>query len=97
MVVLRQMFCCYKTSVAVSKLDGGKMGEVVLNRSPGMSEEPVVIHNLKYFGAPRNTGFVMMKNEVEAYRTGDKPYEFKGTNGFMITFDINHKDVKPKS
>lgn len=82
---------------AVAKLDGGKMGEVILNKSPGMTDEPVVIHNLKYFGVPRNNGFVMMKNEVEAYRTGDKPYEYKGTNGFMITVDINSKDVKPKS
>ena len=24
---------------------------------------------------------------------GDKPFEFKGTNAFMITTDINSKDV----
>jgi hypothetical protein len=36
----------------------------------------------------------MMPNAVEAYRAGDKPFEFKGTNGFMITLDINSKDVK---
>jgi hypothetical protein len=83
---------------ATAKLDGGKVGEVVLHRSKvGMTDQPTVIHNLRYFGAPRNTGFVMMKNEVEAYRAGDKPYEYKGTNGFMITLDINSKDVKPKS
>jgi len=87
----------YTKERAVAKLDGGKMGEVILNKSPGMSDEPVVIHNLRYFGVPRNSGFVMMKNEVEAYRTGDKPYEYKGTNGFMITFDITSKDMKPKS
>jgi hypothetical protein len=52
-----------------------------------------VIKNLKYWGAPRNNGFVLMPNEVEAYRVGDKPFEFKGTNGFMITFDINSKDA----
>jgi hypothetical protein len=34
-----------------------------------------------------------MGNEVEAYRVGDKPFEFKGTNGFMITIDINSNDV----
>ena len=83
---------------ATAKLDGGKVGEVVLHRSKvGMTDQPVVIQNLRYFGAPRNTGFIMMKNEVEAYRAGDKPYEYKGTNGFMITLDINSKDVKPKS
>jgi hypothetical protein len=62
-----------------------------------MSDQPIVIQNLRYFGAPRNTGFVLMQNDVEAYRIGDKPYEYKGTNGFMITLDINSKDMKPKS
>ena len=78
---------------AVAKLDDGKAGEVVLNRFAGMSAEPVVIKNLKYWGAPRNEGFVLMPNEVEAYRTGDKTFEFKGTNGFMITIDHSSKDL----
>jgi hypothetical protein len=78
----------------VAKLAGGKAGEVVLNRgSYAQTSEPVVIKNLKYWGVPRNDGFVLMTNEVEAYRAGDKPFEFNGTNGFMITFDINSKDV----
>jgi hypothetical protein len=34
-----------------------------------------------------------MPNEVEAYRLGPNAFEFKGTNGFMITFDINSKDA----
>ena len=79
------------------KLDGGKIAEVVLNRSPGNTDEPVVIENLKYWGTPRNDGFVMMKNEVQALRevpSGEKPFEFTGTNGFMITFDIKSDDVK---
>ena len=83
--------------VATAKLAGGKVAEVVLKRNQGMTDQPIVIQNLRYFGVPRNTGFVLMQNEVEAYRAGDKPYEYKGTNGFMITFDINSKDVKPKS
>jgi len=83
--------------VATAKLDGGKVAEVVLKRNQGMTDQPIVIQNLRYFGVPRNTGFVLMQNEVEAYRTGDKPYEYKGTNGFMITLDINSKDVKSKS
>ena len=57
-----------------------------------MTNEPVVIKNLRYFGAPRNDGFIMMPNTVEAYRVGDNAFEYKGTNGFMITFDINSKD-----
>lgn len=79
---------------AEAKLAGGKAAHVVLRRNPGMTQEPVVIRNLRYFGAPRNTGFVLMPNEVEAYRVGPKPFEYKGTNGFMITYDINANDVK---
>jgi hypothetical protein len=58
-----------------------------------------VIKNLKYWGAPRNDGFVLMPNEVEALRVtpqGKEPFEFKGTNGFMITIDIKSDDVANK-
>jgi hypothetical protein len=76
-------------------LDGGKTGEVKLKRFPGMNDEPVVIKNLIYWGAPRNEGFIMMPNEVEAYRVGPNAFEYKGTNGFMLTMDITSKDIKP--
>lgn len=80
---------------AQAKLGGGKIAEVVLQH-PGasaMADGPVVIKNLKYFGVPRNDGFIMMPNQVEAYRLGDKAFEYKGTNGFMITIDIASRDV----
>jgi hypothetical protein len=38
-----------------------------------------------------------MPNEVEAYRVGPKAFEFRGTNGFMITVDINSTDVAKAS
>lgn len=82
---------------AVARLDGGKAAEVVLKRFPGNTDDPVVMQNLRYWGAPRNDGFVMMPNEVQALRVapdGQKPFEFKGSNGFMITFDIKSDDVK---
>jgi hypothetical protein len=78
---------------AEARLGGGKLAEIVLNRNPGMRPEPVVIQNLRYFGAPRNDGFVLMPNEVEAYRVGPKAFEFKGSNGFMITLDIAASDL----
>jgi hypothetical protein len=78
---------------AEARMDGGKTAEVVLKKFAGMTSEPVVMKNLKYWGVPRNDGFIMMPNEVEAYRVGGKPFEFKGTNGFMITVDINSKDI----
>ena len=78
---------------SVARLDGGKAAEVVLKRSQGMTDAPVVIQNLPYWGAPRNEGFVLMQNEIEAYRLGDAPFEHKGTNGFMITVDISSADA----
>jgi hypothetical protein len=80
---------------AVARLNGGRDAEIQLKRWQGNTSEPVVIHNLKYWGTPRNEGFVLMPNEVEAKRRvprGQKPFEFKGTNGFMITFDITSND-----
>ena len=77
---------------AVALLDGGKTAEVRLKRFPGMTPEPIVIKNLRYWGAPRNDGFVLMPNEVEAYRVGPNAFEYKGTNGFLITIDMTSKD-----
>lgn len=80
---------------AVARLDGGKAGEIVLtHNATAMSAEPSVLKNVKYFAAPRNDGFVLMPNEVQAYRRGSNAFESKGTNGFMLTLDINSKDVK---
>jgi len=79
-------------------LDGGKSGEVRLastDFNKDAKTEPTVIKNLKYWGASKNDGFVLMPNTVEAYRVGDKQYEFKGTNGFMITFDVDSKTAPP--
>jgi hypothetical protein len=80
---------------AVAKLDDGKTAEVKLHKFQGMTSDPVVIKNLKYWGAPKNDGFIMMPNEIEALRTGDKPFEYHGTNGFMITVDINSTNAPP--
>jgi hypothetical protein len=84
---------------AVATLDGGKTAEVRLRRQDGNANkaEPPVVMNLKYWGAPRNDGFVLMPNEVQGYRVGPKAYESKGTNGFLLTLDMTSKDVGAKS
>jgi hypothetical protein len=79
---------------AVATLDGGHAAEVRLVRvAQRMSDHPVVLDNVQYWGAPRHDGFVLMPNEVEAYRLGPNAFEYEGTNGFMITIDINSDDV----
>jgi hypothetical protein len=83
------------TDRAVARLDAGKGGEIVLVHNPtAMTAEPSVMKNVKYFAAPRNDGFVLMPSQSEAYRRGPKAFEYKGTNGFMLTLDITSKDVK---
>ena len=88
----------YSNDSAHATLDGGKTAEVRLRRQEGNANrpEPPVIMNLRYWGAPRNDGFVLMPNDVQAYRVGPKAYESKGTNGFMVTFDLSSKDVSGK-
>ena len=78
-------------------LDGGKTAEVHLKASPNANNpaEPVVIKNLRYWGATSNDGFVLMPNVIETYRVSDKAFEFKGTNGFMLTLDIDSKNAPP--
>jgi hypothetical protein len=78
---------------AHATLNGGRTAEIKLARFQGMTDEPAVLKNVKYWGTPRNDGFVMMPNEIETYKEGPKAYEFKGTNGFMLTFDMTSKDV----
>ncbi len=83
----------YDDKTAHATMDGGKTAEVKLARTTSANGPgPVVLKNVRYWGAPRNDGFIMMPNEVEAYRVGPKAFEFKGTNGFLITVDISSKD-----
>lgn len=79
---------------AVALLDEGNAAEMRLEHpATAMSEEPAVLTNVIYWGAPRHDGFVMMPNQVQAYRMGENAFESSGTNGFMITVDINSNDI----
>jgi Protein of unknown function (DUF1326)/Putative zinc-finger len=86
----------FNNDSAYASLDSGNAAVIQLKRFAGMTSEPVVIRNLKYWSAPRNDGFLVMRNEVQAYRIGPKAFEFKGTAGLLITFDMNSKDFAPR-
>ncbi len=79
---------------AEARLDGGKVAEIVLRRLGGLNDEPIVIENLAFGAESSNDGFILMPNEVEAYRVGEKAFEYKGTNGLMVTVDMTSEDVK---
>jgi Protein of unknown function (DUF1326)/Putative zinc-finger len=86
----------FNNDSAYATLDAGKTAIIKLRRFPGITNEPVVIRNLRYWGAPRNDGFTLMPTEVQAYRVGPKAFEFKDTSGFLITFDMNSNDFQKK-
>jgi hypothetical protein len=77
--------------VAWATLDGGDTAEIRLKRFQGATNGPVLIQNLRYFGATRTEDFTLMPNVVEALRKGDKPFESRGTSGFTATVDIDSK------
>lgn len=85
----------FTSDSAKAALDGGKTAEVVLRRlDGGMNDRPVTLNNMDYFGYPRNSGFLLMPNEVEAYRVGKKAFEYRGTNGLVTTVEISSRDIK---
>ena len=83
------------TTEASATLDGGQTAEVQLKMFKGMKGQQVLIKNLPYWGAPRNDGFIVMPNTTNAMRKGEKAFDSHGTNGFMITFDIDEKTAPP--
>ena len=75
--------------VAEAKMSNGK-GEVVLERVGGMNpKQEIVIRNLKYWGAQSNTGFRMWKSKQEAYSGEGHSFDYRGTNGFLITITFS--------
>jgi hypothetical protein len=81
---------------AFALLDGGRTAEIRLKRFPSIGgDEPVRLQNLRYWGAPRNDGFVIMQATLEAYRTGYRPFEYRDSTGFTTSIDLTSKDALP--
>jgi hypothetical protein len=79
------------TGVAHAQMNNGK-GEVVLERVAGTNpNQEIVIPNLKYWQAQSNNGFRMWKTNVENYSGQGHEFEYKGTNGFLITITFSGK------
>lgn len=79
---------------AHATLGNGLIAETKTTTMYRMGGNPVVIRNLGYFGFPRNDGMTLMPADLLAYRGGDEPFEYKGTNGLLVTVDMNSDDVK---
>ena len=81
-----------RENTATGTLDSGNAGIMDLaDRNDG---EPPVVNRLAYWTVPRNDGFVIMPNNVEAYHRGPHPFEHNNTTGFVIrTLDFNSNDA----
>jgi hypothetical protein len=78
---------------AEATLAEGNHGRIILKKWQGIGGKSGMLTNIAYMGAPRNTGFKMMPNEIETWKVGEKAFVFKGTTGFMITIDMSSQDV----
>ena len=79
------------TGVAHAKMSNGK-GEVVLERVASTNpKEEIVLPNVKYWNAQSNSGFRMWKSKREAYSGQGHDFDYKGTNGFLITIEFSGK------
>jgi len=79
------------TGVAHAKMSNGK-GEVELERVASTNpKEEVVLPNVKYWNAQSNSGFRMWKSKREAYSGQGHDFDYKGTNGFLITIEFSGK------
>jgi len=84
------------TGVARAQMANGK-GEVVLERVTGTNpKQEIVLPNVQYWKAQSNNGFRMWKTQVEKYSGQNHDFEYKGTNGFLITITFSGKATTPR-
>ena len=72
---------------AMAKLGDGANGSVELSVVTGNDgKSPVVIKNLTYRGAKKNSGFIMAKSNHH-YKGNDLDYAFNDANGLLIEIE----------
>jgi hypothetical protein len=75
----------------------GDVGEVTLKAAKDSTGKVTVIHNLTYWGAQKNDGFVLAK-ATHHYKGHGHDYKYKDMNGFQIHIESEGKieEEKPK-
>ncbi len=71
---------------------GNGQGEVILAGVKDADGKPMVINNLKYWGANTNTGFYLAKG-THHYRGHGHNYSLKDRNGFFIHIESEGNDA----
>jgi hypothetical protein len=86
----------YDRNRASATVDGGKIAEIRLQRTDDPSQPRSVIRDQKYRGTARHKGIVLMPTERSFYNGPARRFEFSGTHGYFLTFEIgSQEDSKP--
>jgi hypothetical protein len=73
--------------IVEASLAGGKMAHMKLQRVPGMDGKGVVLHNVKYFDAQKNSGFEMYKSLDHSANLGEHKFQYADRNAFLISIE----------
>lgn len=74
--------------IAEAKLAGGQMAYMKLKREPGADSKGVVLHNVSYFGAQKNTGFEFYKSIEHRADVAGHKFSYSDRNAFLISIDV---------
>jgi hypothetical protein len=71
----------------------GEMAHMQLKREPGSDGKGVVLHNVNYFDAQKNSGFEMYKSIDHSANIAGHKFSYADRNAFLIS--IEREDAKP--
>ena len=71
----------------------GELAHMKLRREPGSDGKGVVLHNVNYFGAQKNSGFEMYKSMDHSANVGGHKFSYEDRNAFLISID--REDAAP--
>src|SRR6266481_7194557 len=71
----------------------GEMAHMKLKREPGADGNGVMLRNVAYFGAQRNSGFEMYKSIDHSANVGGHKFNYADRNAFLISID--REDAAP--
>lgn len=73
--------------IVEASLAGGTMAHMKLKREPGADGKGVVLQNVKYFDANRNSGFAMYKSLDHRANVMGHKFQYSDRNAFLISIE----------
>ena len=73
--------------IVEASLQSGKMAHMKLKREAGADGKGVVLRNIGYFGAQRNSGFELYKSIDHSANVNGHKFNYADRNAFLISID----------